>query len=109
MKKVFFGQIGKLKEDKIDEYKELHANPWPDVLKTIRACNIVNYSIFQKDQLVFGYFEYTGGDYEKDMEKMAQDPVTQEWWKHTKPCFIKYSFSGAEEFYCDMEQIFHLK
>ncbi len=108
MKKIYFGQIGRLKADKIREYKELHQNPWPEVLQTIRECNIQNYSIFQKDQLVFGYFEYTGGDYEADMEKMARDPVTQEWWKHTKPCFVRYSYSDAEEYYSDMERIFHL-
>ena len=33
-----FGQIGKLKPDKIDEYVRLHAKVWPDVLKMIQLC-----------------------------------------------------------------------
>jgi L-rhamnose mutarotase len=107
MGKKFFGQVGKLKPDKIQEYKELHLNPWPGVLKTIRECNIANYSIFLHGDLVFAYFEYVGEDYAADMEKMAQDKITLEWWKHTKPCFEKYSMSDQAEFYCDMEQIFH--
>ena len=28
MKKQIFGQLGRLKQDKIQEYKELHANRW---------------------------------------------------------------------------------
>ena len=107
MKKTFFGQVGRLKPEKIEEYCALHANPWPEVLQTITDCHLQNYSIFRNEDMVFAYFEYVGEDYEADMEKMAQDPVTQQWWTHTKPCFEKYAFSSASEFYHDMEQIFY--
>ena len=109
MKKQIFGQIGRLKAGKIAEYKELHAHAWPGVLKTIEDCNLRNYSIFIQEDLVFAYFEYVGQDYEKDMEKMAEDPVTQEWWTHTKPCFVRFSMGPDSEFYRDMEQIFYYK
>ncbi len=39
---------------------------------------------------------------------MAEDPVTQEWWTYTKPCFVPYSMGKDSEFYRDMEQIFYL-
>ena len=107
MAKQIFGQIGKLKPDKIEAYKALHKNPWPGVLKTIRECNLCHYSIFIQGGQVFSYFEYIGEDYEADMEFMAKDPVTQEWWKYTKPCFEKYAISEKSEFYHDMEQIFY--
>lgn len=99
-----FGQRGRLKPEKAEEYKQLHANAWPDVLKTITACNLQNYSIFIDGLDVFSYFEYTGEDYEADMKLMEQDPVTQQWWKHTKPCF-----EGHEQqvYYKDMESIFY--
>lgn len=109
MQKQFFGQIGTLKREKIEEYKRLHKNAWPDVLKTISECNLHNYSIFIHENLVFSYFEYVGEDYEADMKKMEADKLTQEWWKHTKPCFEKYSISKASEYYHDMEQIFYYK
>ena len=44
----------------------------------IRKCNIRNYSIYLKDDVLFGYFEYHGTDYSGDMAKMAADPKTQE-------------------------------
>ncbi len=110
MKKIF-GQIGRLKQEKIEEYKYLHKvavhdEKWAGVLSTIHDCNMRNYSIFIEGDVVFGYFEYVGDDYEADMEKMAQDPVTQEWWKLTRPCFTKYSEASREAFYSDMENIF---
>ena len=80
MKKVIFGQVGRLRPEKIDEYCKLHAEPWPEVLKTITDCNLRNYSIFRHNDLVFSYFEYVGDDYDADMKKMEADPVTQKWW-----------------------------
>lgn len=111
MSKKIFGQIGRLKPDCIEKYQKLHMEDvyterWKGVLTTIHACNIKNYSIFIQDDLVFGYFEYYGTDYDADMEKMAADPVTQEWWKETRPCFTRYSEDTPKEFYFDMKQIF---
>ena len=40
-----FGQVGKLKKEKIQEYRELHANAWPGVLETIRKCHLEHYSM----------------------------------------------------------------
>lgn len=106
-----FGQIGRLKKEKIEEYIQLHeievySEKWRQVLKTISDCNMKNYSIFIKDDLVFGYFEYVGNDYDNDMKKMAADDVTQNWWKLTRPCFEFFSTDSKEPFYEDMKQIF---
>jgi L-rhamnose mutarotase len=71
-------------------YRELHAAPWPGVLRTIRDCNIRNFSIHRSEiggsPYLFAYFEYTGTDFEADMAKMAADPLTREWWSKTDPC-----------------------
>ena len=99
-----FGQTARLKPDKVEEYRRLHAEVWPEVLKTITACNIRNYSIFQQDDLLFTYFEYHGGDYEADMRLMAEDPATRRWWERTKPCFLHHSI---QEYYTDMLEIFY--
>lgn len=107
MGKIIFGQVGKLKREKIAEYTALHAQPWPEVLRTISACNLQNYSIFLQDDMVFAYFEYVGGDYQADMAKMARDPKTQAWWTHTHPCFEEYAMGPESEFYADMRQIFY--
>lgn len=104
---VRFGQLGQLKPEKIEEYCELHAATWPGVLSMISECNLRNYSIFLHGDKVFSYFVYVGEDYDADMAKMAADPTTQEWWKHTHPCFETYAIDPASEFYHDMKQIFY--
>ena len=109
MAMIRFGQIGKLKKEKIDEYVELHANTWPGVLKMISECNLQNYSIFLHGDLVFSYFEYVGEDYDADMAKMAADPITQDWWTHTHPCFETFVMDPGSEFYHDMKPIFYYK
>jgi len=108
MSKVIFGQVGRLKRSMIKEYAKLHANPWPQVLQTNHDCNLRNYSIFREGELVFAYFEYVGDDYQADLERMAQDEMTQRWWTFTKPCFEKFVIRSDSEFYADMKQIFYL-
>ena len=40
------GMVIGIKPEKIAEYKELHANCWPEILKGIEESNIRNYSIW---------------------------------------------------------------
>ncbi|WP_246321278.1 L-rhamnose mutarotase [Paenibacillus germinis] len=42
-----YGSVIKVKPEKLEEYKTLHANVWSDVLNMIHACNIRNYSTLQ--------------------------------------------------------------
>lgn len=98
----------KVRPEKIEEYKKLHAAVWPGVLEMIRACNIRNYSIYLKDDFLFSYFEYTGTDYEADMDKMAADPLTQKWWAVCNPCQVPLETSQENEWWANMEEVFHL-
>lgn len=99
----------RIRPEKIAEYKELHANAWPEVLARIAECNIRNYSIFlrEPENLLFGMFEYHGTDYEADMQKMADDPATQRWWALTDPCQEALSSCKEGEWWADMEEVFH--
>ena len=98
-----FCQRAWLKPEKVEEYRRLHADTWPGVLKTIEECNLRNYHIDLLGTLVVATFEYVGEDYDADMRRMEADPVTQEWWKHTKPCFRDHD---KAVYYEDMEEIF---
>ena len=102
-----YGSIIKIKPDKLEEYKKLHKNIWPGVAKTITECNIKNYSIFYKDGYLFSYFEYTGKDYDSDMKKMADDPVTQKWWDICKPMQEPLETRKEGEWWAGMEEVFH--
>ena len=102
-----YGMILKVKPEKLEEYKRLHADVWPEVLDMIRECNIRNYSIFHRDGYLFSYFEYVGEDFEADMEKMAADPKTQEWWDVCMPCQEPVETAEEGEWWAPMEELFH--
>lgn len=102
-----FGQIIRVKPETLEYYRQLHANPWPEVLRMIYECNIRNYSIFLfQDNLLFAYFEYIGTDFQLDMKKMAEDNHTQRWWKETAPCQESLS-EDASDWWLNMEEVFH--
>ena len=102
-----YGMVIKVRPEKLEEYKRLHAKVWPAVLRTISECNIRNYSIYHKDGYLFSYFEYHGGDFGADMAKMAADPVTQEWWAVCEPCQEPLPTRAPGEWWADMEEVFH--
>jgi L-rhamnose mutarotase len=103
-----YGMVIKVRPEKLEEYKRLHADPWPGVLEMIRQCNIRNYSIYHKDGYLFGYFEYTGDDFDADMARMAADPTTQKWWDVCKPCQEPLETRAGGEWWAYMEELFHL-
>jgi L-rhamnose mutarotase len=102
-----YGSVIKVRKESIEEYKRYHAAVWPEVLSTIRMCNIRNYSIYLKDDLLFGYFEYHGTDYAADMAKMAADPKTQEWWAVMMPMQRPLESRAQGEWWANMEEVFH--
>ena len=105
MKRI--GQIIRVKPEMEERYKYLHANCWPEVRAMIEACNIRNYSIYLRDGFLFAYMEYIGDDFEADMQKMADDAMTQKWWKETDPCQEPIATAKPGEWWIDMEEVFH--
>jgi L-rhamnose mutarotase len=74
-----YGSMIRLRPEKYEEYKRLHAAAWPEILAKITECGIRNYSIYHKDGFLFSYFD-------ADMALIAADPRMQEWWASCKPC-----------------------
>ena len=102
------GWVIKVKPEKLEYYKQLHANPWPEVNAKLKEVNIQNYSIFYRDGLLFSYLEYTGNDFDADMKKMAADSLTNEWWKLTDPCQEPVDSAEDGVWWADLEEVFHL-
>ena len=102
-----YGQIIGLKPDQIETYERLHATVWPEVLATIEACNIRNYSIFRHGTHLFAYFEYVGENYSADMAKMTADPKTQAWWQLTDPLQEPLPERADGEWWATMREVFH--
>ena len=101
------GSVIRLRPEKYEDYKKLHAAAWPGVLAKIHECGIRNYTIYHKDGFLFSHYEYVGEDYAADMAKMKADPVSQEWWKLTDPCQEPLESRKPGEWWAEMEELFH--
>jgi L-rhamnose mutarotase len=109
---IRYGMITGVKPEKLNDYKQLHAKPWPQVLNKIKECNIQNYSIYVQKiddkYFLFSYFEYIGNDFDKDMQIMAADTVTQRWWRETDPCQLPLQEAlSKHKIWTSMEEVFH--
>jgi L-rhamnose mutarotase len=92
----------------IQEYEALHAHAWPSVLARLTASNLGNYSIYRYGELLFSYMEYSGDDFDADMEAMAADPSTQRWWAICKPMQRPVGDRAEGEWWKDLPEVFRL-
>ena len=106
---VRMAAVIRLRADKAREYEALHAAVWPEVLATITACHIRNYSIFLRrpELLLFACWEYHGGDWAADVAAMQADPATQRWWALTDPCQEALPSRAVGEWWAPMEEVFY--
>ncbi len=103
-----------LKPEKAEDYRRLHAHPWPGVNQMLKECHIRNFSIYEREiagkLYLFAYLEYTGKDFDADMRKMAADPETQRWWKETDPCQLPLPEAAAKgKIWADTMEVYHLR
>ncbi|WP_349425950.1 L-rhamnose mutarotase [Microbacterium sp. LWS13-1.2] len=103
-----FGMVCRMRPEKRTEYLALHGAVWPGVEKTITQCGIRNFTIFVIDDVLFGYYEYVGDDYDADQRKMAADPVTQEWWSRTAPCQTPFTDDADVPNWQILDEAWHL-
>jgi L-rhamnose mutarotase len=103
-----FGMVARLRPELREEYLELHRAVWPQVEATITDCGIRNFTIFVRHDVIFGYYEYVGDDYEADQARMAQDPATQEWWSRTAPCQLPFTDGSDAPNWEPLDEAWHL-
>jgi len=107
-----YGSVVRLRPDRVEEYRRLHADVPAEVLATLRACHIRNYTIFLRAlddgrTYLFASFEHHGKNYEEDVARMAADPATQRWWRKTEPCQDPIDARKPGEWWAAMEEVFH--
>lgn len=102
------GMVIKIKAEYIEAYKRLHADDNPGVRDLLAKANLHNFSIFlhQLDDgnwYEFGYYEYTGENFEADMAKLDKHPRNIEWLTICDP--MQIPLEGYEG-WAEMEQVY---
>lgn len=82
--------IGTIPE-KLELYKKLHSDSNEGVRHLLKKYHYQNFSIFitkmaDGKEYLFGYYEYTGDNFEKDDEELRSLPEYAEWLELTDAC-----------------------
>jgi len=103
-----FGMLIGIKHEMIEEYKRFHADSNSGVRDLLNKYHIHNFSIFLQaidgKWYEFGYYEYTGDDFEGDMVKLAAEPRNIEWLKICDPMQIPLPGSDG---WTEMERVYY--
>lgn len=104
------GMVIGLHPGKLAEYKALHAAPWPAMNAALAAANIRNYSIYvsEPENLLFGYWEYTGTDFATDMARLGALEVTKRWLALTDACQRPLDTAAPGEWWSFLPEVYHL-
>lgn len=94
--------------ENMEAYSKHHEAVWPQVLEVLSKHNVTNYSIFSFGEILFSYFEYTGKDYAKDMDLIAQAPITQQWWSLQMPLQQPFTERKPDEWWMQIPELFHM-
>lgn len=106
MKRVAF--LLKVKADMIEEYKQRHANVWPEMLDALRRTGWHNYSLFMReDGLLFGYFE-TPDSFQAALNGMSNEAINAQWQETMAPFFEGLTGAHADQGMIALEEVFHL-
>ena len=99
----------KLKNEKREYYIENHANVWPEVLSELKKIKIKNYSIYLKEDFMFGYLEYDGDNFDQDMADMQKIPIVEKWTNLMIDCFNPFPNNEDNDSWVMMDQIFFME
>ena len=96
-----------IKEEYLDEYINMHLNPWPEILEEHSRAGIRNYSIFQNGNRFFYCFECD--DTEAAFNYIAKSEPCGRWNAITSK-MVKGSFDfNKAEPVKPMREVFYLK
>ncbi len=105
MERVCF--LLKVRQERLQEYRERHRSVWPEMLDALRETGWRNYSLFLRDDgLLVGYFETP--DLKAALDGMAQRGVNERWQREMAPFFENLGGRRPDEGFERLDEVFHL-
>jgi L-rhamnose mutarotase len=99
--------LGRVRPDRLAEYRERHAAVWPEMLSALRAAGWSNYSLFLAgDGLLIGYLETD--DYPAALAAMAATDVNARWQAEMADYFTDLDGLPPDQGFRRVGEIFHL-
>ena len=102
------GFLLKVKEDRIEEYREHHTNVSRDMLDALRRHGWRNYSLFMRpDGMMFGYVEVPES-FQSALDGMAGEDANSRWQALMEPFFDAPDGGRPDENMVQLVEVFHL-
>ncbi len=98
----------RVRQGRLDEYRERHAAVWPDMLEALAATGWSNYSLFlAEDGLLVGYLETD--DFDAARAAMAEKDVNTRWQAEMAPFFEGTDGANADDSFNVLTEVFNLE
>lgn len=105
MQRVCF--LLKVRADRLDEYRERHADVWPEMRAALSESGWANYSLFaREDGLLVGYLET--GDFEAARAAMDATEVNARWQAQMSEFFEALDGQAPDAAMRPLREVFHL-
>jgi L-rhamnose mutarotase len=97
----------KVRPDRIEEYRERHANVWPEMRQALSDAGWHNYSLFLRDDgLLVGYVETE--DFEAARAAMDATDVNARWQASMGDLFEALDGQAPDAAMVPLPEVFHL-
>ncbi|MFF4479088.1 L-rhamnose mutarotase [Streptomyces sp. NPDC001520] len=105
MRRVCF--LLKVRQDRIEEYRERHEAVWPEMRAALAETGWHNYSLFlREDGLLVGYLETE--DFAAAQAAMAATEVNARWQTEMAPFFEALDGARPDEAMKPLTEVFHV-
>ncbi|MCT2588825.1 L-rhamnose mutarotase [Streptomyces sp. N2-109] len=105
MRRVCF--LLKVRTDRLEEYRERHADVWPEMRAALAESGWRNYSLFlREDGLLVGYLETE--DFAAAQAAMAATGVNARWQAQMADYFEALDGAQPDEAMRPLTEVFHL-
>ena len=105
MKRV--GMTWRVDPEKWEGYREIHLNPWPELLEEFSKHGVHNFNCFAFGTRIFAYLEIEGEDVNEVLGKVAQTATKQKWDAEVTVDVLPEAEDGSGVQFQELEHIFY--
>lgn len=93
-------------EGTINEYEKRHNEIWPEMIEVLKSAGIRNYTIWNVENELFGYYECDNIEYASQIQNSSE--VVKKWDEYMKDILImeKDPITGAQPM---LKQVFSME
>ena len=88
-------------------YKQIHLNPWPELITAIQEIGIHNYNVFAFGTRLFATMEFDGDDLDAALALLARTDVKTRWDAEVPVWVEPEAEDGAGVQFMELERVFY--